>query len=323
MEVHGGVDPQFTQGRDQRAARLEFPDAGRRARAESGLEESGVVAPEQPPARIARAARHAADAGPQVAKHTPRERASPMGGRDEDEAPHFRQALVDERLAQEPDVLRRAGHPGGILRADRPPELRPGRLRGHLRHQSPEAVTDDNQVVERRVGTAGVEGLLRPAYRPPEPQGRERDRVSRRVAEGPELVPAADRLVSLEVPDHPVPLPLAAPEAVDEDDGDLAALIGTEDGQPCRVLPRVIDASRRRNEDLCRRAWLARDGHHEENTRQDPHRERRERAFLLPGRTRATTQHPQSHHRPTAFHLLGPRASQPSIVMAVWWAEEA
>src|SRR3954465_13129548 len=168
-----------------------------------------------------------------------------MGGRDEDEAPHFRQALVNERLAQEPDVLRRAGHPGGILRADRPPELRPGRLRGHLRHQPPEAVTDDNQVVERRVGTAGVEGIPRPAYRPPEPQGRERDRVSRRVAEGPELVPAADRLVSLEVPDHPVPLPLAAPEAVDEDDGDLPALIGGGEGETRRGPPPAARASPR------------------------------------------------------------------------------
>src|SRR3954463_8417 len=101
MTVHAWVDSEFTEGREEWAALLEFSDAGRGNRTESGLEEFGGVAPEQPPAHIARAARHAADAGPQVSQHTPRERASPMGGRDEDEAPHFRQALVDERLAQE------------------------------------------------------------------------------------------------------------------------------------------------------------------------------------------------------------------------------
>src|SRR3954467_11496714 len=128
MTVHAWVDSELAQGREEWAALLEFSDAGRGTRAESGLEEIGGVAPEQPPAHVASAARHAANAGPQVSQHTPRERAAPMGGRDEDQAPHFRQALVDERLAQEPDVIRRAGHPGGILRANRAPELRPGRL---------------------------------------------------------------------------------------------------------------------------------------------------------------------------------------------------
>ena len=72
MEAHRGVDPEFNQGRDQWAARRELSDAGLGVQAEPRLEESGVVVPEQPSSHAVRAARHAADAGPQVAQHTSR-----------------------------------------------------------------------------------------------------------------------------------------------------------------------------------------------------------------------------------------------------------
>ena len=66
-------------------------------------------------------------------------------------------------------------------------------------------------------------------------QGRIRDRVARRVAEGPELIAIAKGRVGFQALDHPGPRPRAGPQAVDEDDWGLARSVRSEEGQPRRL----------------------------------------------------------------------------------------
>ncbi len=72
---------------------------------------------------------------------------------------------------------------------------------------------------------SGSQILTRPPQGLPQQVGRVRDRVTARVANGPELKPCSKCRVGRKDLDHRVPVPRAAPETVDKDDGDLASLI--------------------------------------------------------------------------------------------------
>ena len=152
--------------------------------------------------------------------------AAAMGGRDEDDPAHLWHGLVEECLSQGPAFLGRFDDLVDWTRTDSLPEPRSAALDHHLRQDAAKAVAHDDHSVEGRVRTIGIKDSTRPPQGLPQQVGRVGDRVPARVANGPELKPCPECRVGLEVLDHPVPVPRAAPETMDKDDRDLAPLIG-------------------------------------------------------------------------------------------------
>ena len=161
-----------------------------------------------------------------------------MGGRNEDNPAHFWHRLVAERLLQKTAVIGRSTDLVDGPCADGLPEPRSTTLDHHLRQDAAQAVADDDHPVEGRVRALGIEDPPSPLQGLPQQVGRERDGVAAGIAERPELVLAPECGVVLEILDHPVPKKGTAPEAMDQDDGDLARLIGPAHAEPTLMLAR-------------------------------------------------------------------------------------
>ena len=163
-----------------------------------------------------------------------------MGGRDEDDPAHLRHRLVKERLLQEPAVVGRAVKLVDGPCADRLPEPGSARLDHHLRENAAQAVADDDHLVQGYVRAIRIEDPTCATEGLPQRVRREGDGVAARIAKCPELILFPEYAVGLEVLDHPIPMVRFAPEAMDQDDWDLAALVRSARFKPASLLPRPI-----------------------------------------------------------------------------------
>ena len=125
------------------------------------------------------------------------------------------------------------------------PEQRSATLDHHLRQDATKAVAHDDHSVEGRVRAGGITDSTRSPQGLPQQVGRVEDRVPTRVAIGPELIPCSECGVGLEILNHPVPVPRAAPETMNKHDRDLAPLIRPERKKPARIMSRSSSTGHR------------------------------------------------------------------------------
>ena len=211
---------ELIQAHEDRRLPLQLVDAGGQALAEAFREEIGAIAGDEPlvrrPERVGEADEPRAEAlQPAPVDATPAVRRG-----DEDHAADLRTGLEDQGAAEQVAIglVARELLDGAI--AEEPPQPGPAVLDHHLGQQAAHAVADEDHPVKGRILAVGVE--LSPHFIEVVTQqhGRMRDRVARRVAEGPELIAVAEGRIGLQVLDHPGPRPRARPQAVDEDHGD-------------------------------------------------------------------------------------------------------
>ena len=236
------IDAQVAESREERVPRGKLVGARRELAAESASEHVGLVVRQEHVMGSAEPVWSPAELRTQLSKTAAGKRAAAMGGRDEDDPAHLRHGLVEERLLQELAFLGRADDLVDGTCADRLPEPRSAALDHHLGQDAAKAVAHDDHPVEGRVRAIGIEDSTRPPQGLPQHVGRVGDRVPARVAKGPELKPCPECRVGLEVLDHPVPIPRAAPETMDQDDRDLAPLIRPARLEPACVMPRPLVA---------------------------------------------------------------------------------
>src|SRR5208282_4448682 len=161
------------------------------------------------------------ESGSNVSDRTPHERASAVGRGDEYQTPDLRYRHEDHRPMQQLAGFCRSGQVLEAAAGDEVPELRATVLGHHLAEQAAHAVSDENHSVPRRIRVVGVESIPHIQDRPAQRVGRVRNRVACRVTEGQELESFTHERVGFQVLDHPAPLRRAAPEPIDEHDGNL------------------------------------------------------------------------------------------------------
>ena len=155
-----------------------------------------------------------------------------MRGGDEDHPLHERHRLEDEDLAEVLLELDRGDELVVAAPDRRIPEL-PASVEGHrFRQQAPHAVPDQDHLVEGGVGARGVEVAADLEQVFTQSRGRDRNGLTRRVEEHPELVAVGDLGVVAEFVDDLQVGAGAGEQPVHEHDGDLPALVGPEHVEP-------------------------------------------------------------------------------------------
>ena len=171
----------------------------------------------------------------------PRSNATPVMRRgDEHHAADLRPGPEDQGGAEQVAVglVARQVFNGAI--ADEPPQPGPALLDHHLGQQAAHAMADEDHPVEGRIRAIGVElppHLIQVAT---QQRGRIGQRIARRIAVGPELIPVAEGRVGLQLLDHPVPGPRVRPQSVDQDHGDPTAPVGSQEREPRRLVPEEV-----------------------------------------------------------------------------------